>query len=45
MRRTIVNFYIDIVPSFPEMTDEEFEAELERLDEESKKLTEWPEIL
>lgn len=44
MTRIKVRCYLDVVISHPDMTPEEREEELERLKEESEKLTEWPEI-
>jgi hypothetical protein len=35
---------MDVVITNPDMTPEEREEELQRLKEESEKLTDWPEI-
>ena len=43
MGKIIKLSYLDIVPTY-DMTPEERNAELERLKEESDKLTEWPHI-
>lgn len=45
MGRTKVRYYLDVILSNPDLTPEEREEELKRLEEESDKLTEWPEIL
>lgn len=39
MARTRINCYLDVVVSHPDMTPEEREEELQRLKEESDKLT------
>lgn len=44
MGRVKINSYLDVVISYPDMTPEEREEELQRLKEESDKLTDWPEI-
>ena len=44
MARTLVDFYLDVVITKSDMTPEEREEEIRTLDEESKGLTEWPEI-
>lgn len=44
MARIIVDFYLDVVITRPNMTPEEREEELQQLKEESDKLIEWPEI-
>lgn len=44
MGRVKINSYLDVVISHPDMTPEEREEELQRLKEESDKLTDWPKI-
>ena len=44
MGRVKINSYLDVVILYPDMTPEEREEELQRLKEESDKLTDWPEI-
>lgn len=44
MARTRVICYLDVVISRPDMTVEEIDEELQRLKEESDKLTDWPPI-
>lgn len=44
MARARINCYLDVVVSHPDMTPEEREEELQRLKEESDKLTDWPPI-
>ena len=44
MGRVKINSYLVVVISHPDMTPEEREEELQRLKEESDKLTDWPEI-
>lgn len=44
MARAKIRCYLDVIVSHPDMTPEEREKEIQRLDEESDKLKEWPEI-
>lgn len=44
MRKIRVNCYLDVVILHPEKTPEEREEEIKKLEEESRKLTEWPKI-
>lgn len=44
MARNLVDFYLDVVITKSDMTLEEREEEIRTLEEESKNLTEWPEI-
>lgn len=45
MGRIKIRSYMDVIITHPDMTPEEREEELQRLKEESEKLTDWPEIL
>ena len=48
MSRDILDDYIerhlDIVPTHPEWSAEEYDEHIEKLIEEDKRLTEWPDI-
>lgn len=44
MARALVDFYLDVILTKSDMKPEEREEEIQALDEESKNLTEWPEI-
>ena len=44
MARIRISGYLDVVIIRPDMTPEEREEELQRLKEESDKLTDWPPI-
>ena len=44
MGRIKIRSYMDVIITRPDMTPEEREEELQRLKEESEKLTDWPEI-
>ena len=44
MARNRIDKYIDIVQTNPDLTPEELDKLIEELDEEDKKMTEWPDI-